>query len=80
MIVLQHCKERHGIKLPLRPETPPESLKIVKQRTEVATNSVSPTGGSFKSEQGAVKIEEALMKTGPQTEQKQGLITEWVSM
>ncbi|KAI1066968.1 hypothetical protein LB507_011367 [Fusarium sp. FIESC RH6] len=68
-----HCKERHGIKLPLRPETPPESLKNLPEANldrPILTEDSDPS-------RRPVKREEMSIEAGSQVEQKQGLITEW---
>jgi hypothetical protein len=69
--------EVHGIKPPLLPDTPPESLTAIEKLPDAASNSVRATGDSFESEEPPVKMEETLMRTSPQAEQKQGLVTEW---
>ncbi|KAH7182287.1 uncharacterized protein B0J16DRAFT_400471 [Fusarium flagelliforme] len=63
-----HFTEVHGIKLPRRPDTPPQNLEIVEGLPDAALNSVRATGDSFESEEPPVKMDETSRRTSPQAE------------
>ncbi|KAJ4011764.1 hypothetical protein NW766_007064 [Fusarium irregulare] len=67
----------HGVKLPLQPITPPESMKASQDLSEATGDSSSSADESVTSEEEPEAKEETLVKTNLQVKRKQGLITEW---